>query len=522
MTDYNALAQQAGAVSSQPAPVDYAALAKQNGAVSSTSPQSGNTGGAGGDWNADTSSAPPAPEHGLMGNIVSGIMKGVGGALSGAGGRVFEGAEGIKNVANDVLPASHQIPDIPKEYREETTTPEKIGGSATDALTYLAGEGELEGLAKATKIVDLADRFPVIAKTLELAKEHPVLSKLITATKAAGKGALVGGVQGGVEGAAEDQGKEGAEGGAAFGALGEVAGEAIKGITNSDLAKAFMNRASGVTKAMIRYGQDPAKALTEEKLPVFSTLTNRGRQAAAETKLNELKPALDTELQKSPATLNWKNVLGNTFANARTEIQDIEAMPDEAKAAAIQHIDAFEKNITQKWPTGDMSPFEMNELKSRIQKFGADYDSKPDATDLVRNLYSEAQGKLKDAVNSAVPGIKELNQRISNLVALKRAAAETVLAERAGIGPLSGFGTARKLEAAVGHAAPTVARASKAAPSVGGALGSQAGQELNTNSGNDRVTFLSSDGATHSVPVSQIEAARKIDPSLKVLDGASN
>lgn len=366
-----------------------------------------------------------------------------------------------------------------------------VGAGLETAGEWASGDVALAGLGKLAKVAQVAP------EVLQLAEKYPKTARLI---HDATLGAAIG-----AEKAPEEERAKGAVAGAVGAGVGSLAGEALEAITNSELAKAMMNRASGVTKAMIRYGQDPARALTSEDLPVFSTLTNRGRQAASQTKLNELKPVLDKQLQASPVQLDWRNVLGTTFADAKAEIQEIETMPDAAKNLAIHHIETLENNLAQKWASGRMNPFEMNELKARVQKFGADYDSKPDSSDLVRNFYNEVQGKLKDAVNAAVPGTKELNQRIADLTALKNASHETILAERAGIGPLSGFGTARKVEAAIGHAAPMIARTAKtvskgAAPAVvtaGEAL-SPITQAQNQAAG--RYYFMTDDGSIHSVP----------------------
>lgn len=195
--DYDALAKQAGAISSQPvtAPnatsgVDYDALAKQNGAVSST----------------PTQTTAPARQG------ATGVL----GVLSGIGGEVFETAQGAKTLVNRALPNSMQIPDIPKEYRENTTPSERIGGAIENVGEFVTGEEALKGvtwlqkLAKTPEVLEMMEKYPKTAKIL----------------MAAAKAGTVGTAQGGVKGAAEGDAAGGAIGGGLGGAIGGAGSEA--------------------------------------------------------------------------------------------------------------------------------------------------------------------------------------------------------------------------------------------------------------------------------------------------------
>lgn len=173
----------------------------------------------------------------VLGDLAIGALKGGADVMSGISGGIAETAEGAKNLANkginELLPPGHglHIPDIPEEYRKERNTGEQIGGGVEQVGEFMLGDAALEGLAKATKMVELADKYPIIAKTLALAKDHPVLAKMITTAGNVAKGAATGGAQGAVKGAAEGKTVEEAEGGAVGGALGEsatqIAGEVL-------------------------------------------------------------------------------------------------------------------------------------------------------------------------------------------------------------------------------------------------------------------------------------------------------
>ena len=111
----------------------------------------------------------------------------------------------------------------------------------------------LAGLAKATKIMEMAEKYPIVARAMAIAKDHPVMEKIITeadegakaekeakaartaqefavdAARSGVEGAAIGGTQGVVKGAARGdatkEGLAGGVGGLVGGPLGETASE---------------------------------------------------------------------------------------------------------------------------------------------------------------------------------------------------------------------------------------------------------------------------------------------------------
>lgn len=150
------------------------------------------------------------------------------GVLSGIGGGVMESAQGVKNLANKVLPNSMQIPDIPKEYREERSTSEKVGGFAEDVMEFIAGDEALKGLS-------LGDKLGYAQKIAKFAEAHPSLAKIVTNGI---QSAIVGGGQGAVKGSAEGHTVQGATSGAIGGGIGGAAGSAAVE-TAAPIAKAL-------------------------------------------------------------------------------------------------------------------------------------------------------------------------------------------------------------------------------------------------------------------------------------------
>lgn len=149
--------------------------------------------------------------RGAESGIPTGFIKGLGDTVSGVShlinkipgiGETLAPSEGIS--ALDQMDVSHG-------------TAEMAGKGLENIAEYAAGDEVLKGLSSASKLVALAKKYPQVAEVLNMAKEHPVLAKLITAGT---RGAAVGGAQGAIKGAQEGNAEGGAEAGAAGGALG--------------------------------------------------------------------------------------------------------------------------------------------------------------------------------------------------------------------------------------------------------------------------------------------------------------
>ena len=107
---------------------------------------------------------------------------------------------------------------------EQPSVARNLGEGVENIGEFMTGEAGLEGLAKAAKVTEMAQKYPLIARTLQMAKEHPVIAKMVSE---GAKGAAVGGTQGAAKGAAEGKGGEEAAGGAAGGGMGGAAAAGI-------------------------------------------------------------------------------------------------------------------------------------------------------------------------------------------------------------------------------------------------------------------------------------------------------
>jgi hypothetical protein len=343
----------------------------------------------------------PAPAPGLMGKIVGGMIKETGDVLSGVGGGVFETAEGAKNLANKVLPASAQIPDIPKEYREERNAGEKVGGVVENIGEFAAGDEALKGLAKASKMVELADKYPIVAKTLEMAKTHPALTKIIASTTKAG---LVGGGQGAVKGAAEgDAGREALAGGAG----GALTAGTVEGVAQ---------------------GLRPfARILGIGGLTANEALTKAGRPYVGETNWNEnldkalprlveankttpVKTVGDFEdLAHNAADNLWKKEIAPQIERHADEALDTTPVRDKVQAAATRSMKKYfpeEAAEIESFASNFGAPTTVAEANEDIQAFNAKLKSYYKASPSERAAVLKTEGSAS-AIEAAADGLRD-------------------------------------------------------------------------------------------------------------------
>jgi hypothetical protein len=214
-------------------------------------------------------------------DLETGFVKGVGDTVSGVSHLINK-----IPVVGETLAPSQGISALDKLDVSDGVT-EAAGKGLENIAEFAAGDELLSGLSKGTKLVALAQKYPLVAKTLQLAADHPFLAKIITE---GGKGAIVGSAQGAVKGAQQGDAVAGAGGGAIGGGIGGAIGGGIE---------------SAATKA------DPIKALTTAVKPTGKLAQNFADNAnlalprlAAEhaatpiTNLDDLSDAAHTAAQK--------------------------------------------------------------------------------------------------------------------------------------------------------------------------------------------------------------------------------
>jgi hypothetical protein len=264
------------------------------------------------------------PPQGALGTILrrSGL-EGAGKMLSGFGGEIFETAQGAKNLVNKVLPDSMQIPDIPKEYRENNDILEKAGGLAENAAEWMGGE---EGLKALGELASASKYMKNGAMWAHFLQNSPNAAKVVTALGRIAKSGTVGAVQGGVKGAAEGDAAGGAEGGAIGGVLGGAVGETATSLVPK-IAHAFGVDRPAVEEMMKvakpgKWDTDFTKNFLSvaDRLNVESKVTPwKSLEDVADGALNQRNELWNTEIK--PAIDKHKS----NFLNATSIADDLRA-----------------------------------------------------------------------------------------------------------------------------------------------------------------------------------------------------
>jgi hypothetical protein len=221
----------------------------------------------------------------------------------------------------------------------------------------------------------------------------------------------------------------------------------------ANAAQGAINKSVSAAQRDVRFG-DPAQAIIDENILTPSTI---GRQQAAAQKIAELKPQLDAKLAAAPKIDIAQ--FGPTFNNFINKLADAALTPAEVNEALDEASIALDRLQKYADHNGTISAQDLNEAKQALGDRVGDWESRATAKtrpDVVRNLYHQLYGQLRDAVNDAA-GTETLNKRLSNLIALKNSLAERALSVKRGslgTGSMAQNGILQRAEAAAGHVAP--------------------------------------------------------------------
>lgn len=362
---------------------------------------------------------------------------GLTGLTMGVGKGVASTIQGGTKLINKALPSGAQIPII---NEHDDLKPhgiwEQIGDTGENVGEFFLGDEALKGLAQATKMVALARKYPAIGKVLQIAKDHPVLSKIIT-------GGGIGGVQGGVKGAAEGNAAGGAEGGAVGGALGTAAGEGITKTIQSLTEELGPRIANTILKPLGKsfdFGKNPGQAVADEGI-VASSAKDLHEKLSAKT--DEIGAAIDRQITNHMSLQHPQVVIdalplinqpiddaiNQTMASRSLGASDKQALMDRMEelreSMLYEHdislpkydaqgnlIDPGGKVVRGKPQPTDLTPLETEQLKRQVGK-RTSWSGKPfeeDVNKVRRNIY----GNLNNATETEVPGLEPLHDRYAN------------------------------------------------------------------------------------------------------------
>jgi hypothetical protein len=533
---------------------------------------------------ADSSAATPPPANNAsMG--ATGALSDVAEDVAGAGSGILKGAgDTVSGVAHLI----NKIPGIgetlaPKQgigaldqMDKSNSTAESVGKGVEGIAEFFAGDAALEGLAKAAKITALASKYPLIAKTLELAKAHPAIAKIIAET---GKGAAVGAAQGTVKGAQQGDATQGAEAGGVGGAVGGLAGGAVAE-TMGAAAKEIGERV-GLVPNVTRdasIGMKPRKgnlnAVSDfmrigPKLDAINQAdggaaathedwANIAKQAREDVYQKTVEPLLQTYGDRPLSGIDIRNRISSDIPEALKKFSPEKAaaveefanqfMPGQrfemqAKDAEnyIQHLNA-ELAGAGYWKLDPASRAALEKTNPDIIKWKAGADAIRDElygklgdwqtadhvanpVDMAaakkdygaaRNVENELRGQINVQNRQSKISLKEMIALAAGVAhggPAGAAVAALPVADKIINSPAASFGRAVKaVSRPTEGVGPAAVRAGQA---VKGAVENNAG---NAGAQLGRLFFTASDGSTHSIPDNEnaLAHAKSIDPGLQI------
>lgn len=400
--DYDALAKQAGAVSSQPAGApDYDALAKQAGAISST----------------PAATAPPEPKN--FGNTT--LDEEI--PLSSYGNATMAGLQSVGRGIRDAAKGTLELFDPRVKEGETQITAGPLGRMLQSGVD--TAKGAIQVPAAIHDINQSPDPAGAYAKVSQ---------------DTAGQGAGQALVAAGTEGVTEAIPK-------IAGTVADSTAPARQAYSRHDITKLIKPNAGD-----LKYGRDPAGAIVREGINANS-LEDLGPKVY--DKARQVGSQIDTKLQGPAAQ-------GKTIDVS----QSLSPIDDEMKAAVkngdkglYDRLSTLKTQLTNDWgeitpkdgpttiaPTAlknlQMTPYDATQFKRAVGDM-----TKWTGTDPFENDLNQVKAKIfsniKEQVSTAVPDVKELNSRYSDLVQAGKAIERRIpVAARSADFSLGDMGTA--------------------------------------------------------------------------------
>ncbi len=314
-------------------------------------------------------------------------------------------------------------------------------------------------------------------------------------------------------------------------ALVSVPFEALSGLSKTKIGRSAINQSLGAQTRDITYG-NPAKALVDEgigsvtsgdfeqykaalkagKTPADAAHAAGGRFAAVSQRINEYAPQLEKMLAQSTKTIPVADAIDAPLHQAALDIINNRAMTDAEKDAAINQLGALQKSLREGLGS-NVSPLELNRIKQSIGK-RVNWGGTVSITDEVKPAYRSLYGNMNRLISDAVPEARELNERLSNLLAAHGDLETLMKAEEVGrgggiAGGKVGSTVMGVAEREAGRVLPGASDAANAA-----AMPARAGTAVGTE---HWVHVQTSDGKKYEVHPEDLAELQRRDPKAKVI-----
>lgn len=393
---------------------------------------------------------------------------------SGMSGPIAQAAKGFGQVMHQI-PGVRQFMDLNPELKDmnnEVSEPQKwdeklgrfVGVAAGFAPAFETGAGIAkslaepltEGLGTATELATSTSDAGVIAKTAQLAKTAQGIKDTAT---------LAGGAAGvGAQTTGEDlyEGKspqEALQEGAGAAARTFVGGKVLEGGAKA-VGDAFANLPQGArdvagrihdmivrlpTKAF-QYGKDPLDVMQKEGIVANSTTDYA---AQAKDRLDMRSQELNDAVANNKSTLDINDAVNHridqSIADANASYRNVNTRQD-----IVNNLNDLRDTINARHE--DLSNMSLQDAVNMKRKLADDYPFSPMETAAsTSNIMAKTTHQIYHDINSAIEGIApkitELNQRVSSLIDISKAAQNRMAVESRNnpigmIGSLLGMGEA--------------------------------------------------------------------------------
>lgn len=208
--------------------------------------------------------------------------------------------------------------------------------------------------------------------------------------------------------------------GAAVGA-GAIKGFSVLGRISQSGSRKMIESLIKINKGSISYGKDPARGIIKEKIIAksFDDLEKKVEQKMnfrfkkITEKLNT-KKNLEKRLNVSNALTPIDDAIAKASESPRTNASVIKQLQDIKLDLLGAQLDntgniTYTKNLTE------ISPLEATKLKRQIADI-TKFTGNPSDDKIVNNALKKVYGKVKNEINNVIPGLKEDNERLADLI----------------------------------------------------------------------------------------------------------
>jgi hypothetical protein len=158
-------------------------------------------------------------------------------------------------------------------------------------------------------------------------------------------------------------------------------------------------------------------ALQQGKTALEAAQAAGGQLAVLHRKIGEYATRIEAILSASKATIKVSEAVDSPLDQAILEIIGNATMGDTEKDAAVDHLGALQQHVKSGLDR-DISVVQAHQIARDIGE-RADWGGKSNLPEEVKPAYRTIYGSLREAIRTAVPEVRDLDERLANLYAAK-------------------------------------------------------------------------------------------------------